>query len=73
MNKQKLDRINELAKKAKAEGLTAAEEAERATLRSEYIAAYRQSLRSQLDNLYIRTPDGETVPLKKKNDDRMPS
>jgi len=66
MEQQKLDRINELARKAKAEGLTAEEEQERATLRAEYIAAYRESLRSQLDGMIIQTPDGKRTPLAKK-------
>ncbi len=68
MEQQKLDRINELAKKAKAEGLTPEEEAERTALRAEYIAAYRASLRSQLDGLRIQTPDGKISPLRKKQD-----
>lgn len=67
MEQQKLDRINELARKAKAEGLTAEEEQERATLRAEYIAAYRESLRSQLENMVIETPDGKRTPLSKKS------
>ncbi|MBR5135145.1 MAG: DUF896 domain-containing protein [Clostridia bacterium] len=67
MEQSKLDRINELARKAKAEGLTAAEEEERAQLRAEYIAAYRESLRSQLDNMVIQSPDGTRTPLSKKN------
>ncbi len=66
MEQSKIDRINELARKAKAEGLTPAEEEERAKLRAEYIAAYRASLRSQLDNMVIQTPDGKTRPLGKK-------
>ena len=37
MEQKKIDRINELARKAKTEGLTEAETAERAALRSEYI------------------------------------
>lgn len=72
MDQNKIDRINELARKAKAEGLTPAEEAERAALRAEYIAAYRASLRGQLDSLVIRTPDGQTRPLKKKDDNTLP-
>ena len=73
MEQSKIDRINELARKAKAEGLTADEEAERAQLRAEYIAAYRASLRSQLDQLYIATPDGKTEKLSKKSDKHPPS
>ena len=52
MEQSKIDRINALAKKAKTEGLTEAETAERKALREAYIAAYRKSLRAQLDNLY---------------------
>lgn len=66
MEQTKLDRINELARKAKSEGLTVAEEQERQALRAEYIAAYRESLRSQLDGMIIQTPDGKRIPLAKK-------
>ena len=48
MNKAKLQRINELARKSKAEGLTKAERAEQALLRQEYIEAIRRNLRGQL-------------------------
>ena len=51
MEQAKIDRINALAKKAKSpEGLTPEETAERDRLRREYIAAYRASLVSQLEN-----------------------
>ena len=54
MEQAKIDRINALAKKAKSpEGLTPEETAERDRLRREYIAAYRASLVSQLENTYI--------------------
>ena len=42
---EKLARINELARKAKAEGLTSAETKERDVLRREYIEAVRANLR----------------------------
>lgn len=73
MEQSKIDRINELARKAKNEGLTPAEETERAVLRAEYIAAYRASLRGQLENLVIQTPDGKRTPLKKKTGENKPS
>ncbi len=73
MKQEQLDRINELARKAKVQGLTPAEQAEQATLRAEYIAAYRASLRSQLDSLVIRTPDGQEMPLKSRQNDKKPS
>lgn len=51
MEQAKIDRINALAKKAKEEGLTQAELAERDLLRKEYIAAYRKNLKAQLDSM----------------------
>lgn len=63
MEQAKIDRINALAKKAKSpEGLTPEETAERDRLRQEYIAAYRASLVSQLENTYIVEPDGTKRP-----------
>ena len=63
-----IDRINELAKKAKSpEGLTPEELTERDALRKEYIAAWKQSLTSQLDNTYIQYPDGTKKKLSKKD------
>ena len=66
MEQFKLDRINELARKAKAEGLTEAEKAEQQTLRAEYIAAYRNSLRAQLENMVLVDEDGNKRTLKSK-------
>ena len=68
MEKEKIDRINFLAKKEKAEGLTEEEKAEQHSLRREYIEAYKQSLMSQLDNLYIVEPDGTKRKVTKKNE-----
>ena len=58
MEQKKIDRINELARKQKTEGLTEAEKTEQASLRREYIEAYKQSLIAQLDNIYMVEPDG---------------
>ena len=41
MDKKQIDRINELARKKKAEGLTEAEAAEQAALRKQYIDEWR--------------------------------
>ena len=60
---KRLERINELAKKSREVGLTEAEKAEQQQLRAEYIAAFRQSFRQQLENTDIKYEDGETVPL----------
>ena len=55
---QVIARINELAKKAKAEGLTDEELTERDKLRRIYIDSVKASLTGQLDNTYIVYPDG---------------
>lgn len=59
-------RINELAKKAKKEGLTEAEKAEQKKLREAYIAAYREDLRLTLEQTVIVEPDGTRRPLRKQ-------
>ncbi|MBQ7780168.1 MAG: DUF896 domain-containing protein [Clostridia bacterium] len=66
MEQTKLDRINELAKKAKTEELTPEEKAEQKKLREEYILEFRAGLRGILDNTYIQYPDGTTVKVEKK-------
>ena len=67
MTKEKIDRINELARKAKTpEGLTPEETVERDGLRREYIDSVKASLTGQLDNTVIQYPDGSRKPLKKK-------
>ncbi len=65
MEQAKIDRINELARKAKVTTLTPEEQEERQALRAEYIAAFRASLTAQLDNTYIQTPDGSTRKLSR--------
>lgn len=55
---QVIARINALAKKAKAEGLTEEELTERDKLRRIYIDSVKASLTGQLDNTYIVYPDG---------------
>ena len=66
MEQRKMARINELAKKAKAGPLTEAEVAEQKALRAEYIAEYRASLRSQLENVVVVDEKGNQRPLKRK-------
>ena len=58
-------RINELAKKAKTEGLTQQETVERDKLRRIYIDSVKASLTGHLDNTYILRPDGTKEKLKK--------
>lgn len=59
-------RINELAHKAKTQGLTPEEIQERDRLRRIYIDAVKASLTGQLDNTYIVDPDGTKRKLQKK-------
>ena len=59
-------RINELAKKAKTEGLTPEELAERDKLRRIYIDSVKANLIGQLDNTYYVDAKGNKTPLKKK-------
>jgi len=66
MDANKLQRINELARRAKAEGLTEAERKEQAELRQEYIEAVRRNLRGQLDNIDVVNPDGSIENLGEK-------
>ncbi len=67
MERVKIDRINELARKAKTpEGLTPEEQAERDALRREYVQAVRANLEAQLSNTYIQQPDGTRRKLEKR-------
>ena len=68
MTDERILRLNELAKKYKSGvPLTEAELKERDALRKEYVAAFRESLRAQLENTYIETPDGRRTKLQRKN------
>ena len=66
MEKHEIERINELARKKKTVGLTAAEVEELAALRKRYIAEFRESLRSTLDQVYLEQEDGSYKKLEQK-------
>ena len=59
VEQEKIDRINELARKSRTSGLTDPEKAEQTALRNEYRRAVIGDLASRLDNTYIMTPDGK--------------
>ena len=63
MDRQKINRINELSK---AEGLTEAEKKEQKTLRREYIEAVKGNLLAQLNNIDVEEKDGTVVNLGEK-------
>lgn len=66
MEKAQIDRINELARKMKTEGLTEEEIRERDALRKQYIQEFRESLRGTLDRVYLEQEDGSYKKLEKK-------
>ena len=66
MTQEQIDRINELAHKAKSVGLTPEETEERDILRRAYIDSVLGNLRGQLDNTYIVDEKGRKRKLKKK-------
>ncbi len=66
MTQDKIDRINALARKQKAEGLTEEEKAEQAVLRREYIDSFKRDLERQLNNMSIVEPDGTVKKVEKK-------
>ena len=68
MEKEKIDRINLLARKSKAEGLTEEEKKEQAALRAAYVAEFRLGLRGTLDHTYIQRPDGKKEKLHTRAD-----
>ncbi|KOP82239.1 DUF896 domain-containing protein [Cytobacillus solani] len=63
--KEKLDRINMLAKKAKETGLTEQEAKEQSTLRREYLETFRSSMFNTLKSVTIVDPNGNDVTPKK--------
>lgn len=68
MTKEKIDRINELARKQKETGLTEEEKQEQYLLRREYIEGFRRSLEAQLENTYIVETDGTKRKVKKQHE-----
>ena len=66
MTEEKIDRINALAHKKKAVGLTEEEKEEQAKLRQEYVASVKASLVGQLENTYIVDEKGNKKKVQKK-------
>ncbi len=67
VSKETIDRINQLYKKSKEEGLTEDEKKEQKELRQAYVQAMHNSLRGTLNNISIKNPDGTIVNLKDKD------
>ena len=68
VDQKKIDRINELARKYKAEGLTPEEIKERDALRKEYLANFRKSFRARLENIEVVSPEDYEKRKKEKKD-----
>lgn len=63
MNQEKIERINALYRKSKAEGLTEEEKKEQDLLRKEYIASVKSNLRNQLNNIDVINEHGNVENL----------
>ncbi|GHP12665.1 UPF0291 protein [Lentilactobacillus fungorum] len=63
--KEIVPRINELAHKAKQEGLTELEKVEQAELRKKYVARFRDNFKKQIEMMKIYDKDGNEVTSKK--------
>lgn len=67
MEHEKIERINELARKKKTVGLTPEELREQAALRQEYLKGFRDNMEAILQGVVIQEKDGSRHPLQKKN------
>lgn len=65
---EQVERINELARKHKAEGLTEAKTAERAELRRIYLDSVRENLRGQVEAVKLVDEDGKDITPEKLKD-----
>jgi len=68
LQKELIERMNALARKRKAEGLTEAETAEQAELRRRYLKAFREGMEAQLDQVWLEQEDGSYEKLRKKQE-----
>lgn len=69
MDPSLIDKINELARKARTCGLSPDELALQKALREEYVKAFKASLTQTLDNTWIERPDGTREKLQRKKED----
>ena len=66
MEKEQIERINELARKKKTVGLTEEELAEQAALRAQYLKEFRANMEATLQAVRVEQEDGTYKPLVKK-------
>ena len=67
MDKEQIERINELARKKKTVGLTAEEVEEQAALRAQYLREFRANMEATLQAVRVEQEDGTYKPLVKKD------
>ncbi|WP_409294269.1 DUF896 domain-containing protein [Peribacillus sp. SCS-26] len=65
LSKQKIARINELAKKGRENSLTTEEAKEQSTLRREYLETFRKSMSDTLEHVKVIDPEGNDVTPEK--------
>ncbi|WP_449540105.1 DUF896 domain-containing protein [Ferdinandcohnia sp. Marseille-Q9671] len=70
LSKDKIDRINTLAKKAKSVGLSEQEKEEQQELRQEYLRVFRNSMTNTLHSVKVVDPEGKDVTPKKLKDSK---
>lgn len=61
LQKDQLDRINHLARKARKEGLTPSEQEEQKDLREKYIKAFRGGFRNHIEGMKVMDEEGTDV------------
>ena len=67
MERRDIERINALTQISRERELTPEEQAERQTLRKNYLKAFRSQFRAQLDSTVVEYPDGSRASLRDAN------
>lgn len=72
LEKAKIDRINELARKAKSEGLTEEEKKEQEELRKQYIEKFRENFKGHLNRIkFVEDLSEEELAALNKNGNKI--
>lgn len=61
LSQDKLDRINVLARKQRAEGLTDDEKEEQSELREQYVKAFRSGMRNSIEGMKVVDEEGNDL------------
>ncbi|MBF4500021.1 DUF896 domain-containing protein [Savagea sp. SN6] len=70
LSPDKLQRINELAKKAKTTGLSIEEAKEQTSLRKQYLETFRNTMRDTIEHVKVIDPEGNDVTPEKVKEKR---